>query len=235
MKAMHLLGINCGFGNSDCGNLPTTALDLDAGWLDYPRPKTGINRRCPLWPETVSALREAQAERPTPKKEEHAGLFFITKYGGPWAKDTPDSPITKETRKLLDRLGVNGHRNYYTLRHTFRTVRRRGEGPARRRLHHGPCTRRHGDAYRERISDDRLKVVADYVRWRYGAASPFFFFRSVHSALVGSVIVTLVALLIFGYIRGTFATARPFRSAWQTVIVGGLAATAAFVIAKAIG
>jgi vacuolar iron transporter family protein len=62
-----------------------------------------------------------------------------------------------------------------------------------------------------------------------------YFFRSVHSALIGSVIVTLLALLVFGYIKGRFTTARPFRSAWQTVVVGGLAATAAFVIAKAIG
>src|SRR5262245_43195502 len=40
VKAMILLGINCGFGNSDCGKLPLSALDLDRGWLDYPRPKT---------------------------------------------------------------------------------------------------------------------------------------------------------------------------------------------------
>jgi VIT1/CCC1 family predicted Fe2+/Mn2+ transporter len=57
----------------------------------------------------------------------------------------------------------------------------------------------------------------------------------VHYALIGSVIVTLVALLVFGYVKGRFTTTRPFRSAWQTVIVGGLAAAAAFVIAKAIG
>jgi VIT1/CCC1 family predicted Fe2+/Mn2+ transporter len=49
------------------------------------------------------------------------------------------------------------------------------------------------------------------------------------------VVVTLLALLAFGYIKGRFTTARPFRSAWQTAIVGGLAATAAFVIARAIG
>ncbi len=65
--------------------------------------------------------------------------------------------------------------------------------------------------------------------------APYFFFNSVHSALVGSVVVTLLALLIFGYIKGRFTTAKPIRSAWQTVIVGGLAATAAFVIARAIG
>src|SRR5262249_46341149 len=75
LEAMLLLGINCGFGNADCGNLPLTALDLENGWIDYPRPKTGIPRRCPLWPETVEALKEALAKRPEPKKAEHAGLL----------------------------------------------------------------------------------------------------------------------------------------------------------------
>src|SRR5262249_34672692 len=58
LKAMILLGINAGFGNSDVGNLPLSALDLERGQVDYPRPKTGILRRCPLWPETMAALRE---------------------------------------------------------------------------------------------------------------------------------------------------------------------------------
>src|SRR5262249_32579340 len=52
LRAMILLGINCGFGNHDCATLPRSALDLDAGFIDFPRPKTGISRRCPLWPET---------------------------------------------------------------------------------------------------------------------------------------------------------------------------------------
>ena len=45
LKAMVLLGINCGFGNSDIHALPLTALDLDNGWMRFPRPKTGIDRR----------------------------------------------------------------------------------------------------------------------------------------------------------------------------------------------
>jgi integrase len=122
MKAILLLGINCGFGNSDCGNLPVTALDLERGWISYPRPKTGIDRRCPLWPETVTTIKEALARRPEPKDPADAALVFVTKYGKPWAKDIADSPVTKETRKLLDTLGINGHRNFYTLRHTFRTI-----------------------------------------------------------------------------------------------------------------
>ena len=51
MKAMILLGVNCGFGNTDVANLTIRNLDLQGGWCNYPRPKTGISRRCPLWPE----------------------------------------------------------------------------------------------------------------------------------------------------------------------------------------
>ena len=63
-----------------------------------------------------------------------------------------------------------------------------------------------------------------------------YFFGSVHAALIGTEVVTLLALLVFGYSKSDFTTARPYhRSAWQTVTVGELAATVALVIAKAIG
>jgi len=39
--------------------------------------KTGIPRRCPLWPETVTALRTAIAERTEPRQEEAVGLVFV--------------------------------------------------------------------------------------------------------------------------------------------------------------
>ena len=39
---MILLATNCGFGNNDCGTLPKSALDLEAGWVDYLRPKTAV-------------------------------------------------------------------------------------------------------------------------------------------------------------------------------------------------
>ena len=86
-----------------------------------------------------------------------------------------------------------------------------------------------------RARNSALTIAVSYVVGGMVPLAPYFFFRSVHSALVGSVIVTLLALLVFGYVKGRFTTAKPFRSALQTVIVGGLAATAAFVIAKAIG
>ena len=58
MRAMILLGINCGFGNTDCAILTEDKIDLAGGWATLTRRKTGIKRRCPLWPETISALRE---------------------------------------------------------------------------------------------------------------------------------------------------------------------------------
>ena len=171
LKAMLLLGINCGFGNSDCGNLPLSALDLDTGWLDFPCPKTGMPRRCLLWPETVEAIREALAARPEPKNEEHAGLAFITKYGLSWAKDTPDGPITKETKKLLNRLGVNGRKGlgFYTLRHTFRTVADEAKDQPAADYVMGHEVAHMSSVYRETICDARLKAVADHVRtWLLG-------------------------------------------------------------------
>ena len=49
-----------------------------------------------------------------------------------------------------------------------------------------------------------------------------------------SSITTLIALAGFGYIKGHFTGAPPLRSAIQTVVTGGLAAVAAFMIARSI-
>lgn len=86
-----------------------------------------------------------------------------------------------------------------------------------------------------RARNSALTIAPSYIAGGLVPLAPYFFLRSVHSALIGSVVVTLLALLVFGYVKGRFTTAKPLRSAWQTVVVGGLAATAAFVIAKAIG
>jgi len=106
LKAMILLGVNCGFGNADCGSLPFAALDLDNGWIDFPRPKTGIERRCPLWPETVAALRAAIAGRPPHRNKADADVVFVTKYGGRWVrtqgpKHVPVDAVSGEFGKLL--------------------------------------------------------------------------------------------------------------------------------------
>jgi integrase len=174
MKAMILLGVNCGFGNSDCGNLSLTALDLDRGIIDYPRPKTGILRRAILWPETVQAIHETLADRPEPKSEDHAGLVFITKYGQPWSRDDDPAAVTKEFVKLLKRLGINGRKglSFYTLRHTFRTVADEAKDQPAADYIMGHEVAHMSSVYRETISDERLKAVSDHVRkWLFGKAT----------------------------------------------------------------
>jgi integrase len=173
LKAMILLGVNCGFGNSDCGNLPLTALNLDAAMIDYPRPKTGIPRRCPLWSETVAALRETLAVRKEPKDPADAGLVFVTKYGGSWARDDDPATITKEFRKLLDALGINGRRNFYALRHTFRTVADGAKDQPAADYIMGHEVPHMSTVYREGIDDTRLKAIADHVRkWLFAEPGP---------------------------------------------------------------
>jgi integrase len=165
LKAMILLGVNCGYGNADVGTLPIAALDLDGGWATYPRPKTGVERRAALWPETVKALRAVLAKRPTPKDEAHAGLVFVTKYGKSWAKAGRDNPVSKETAKLLKELEL--HRpglNFYALRHTMETIG--GEARDQVAVDHvmGHSRSDMASVYRERIGDERLKAVSDHVR-----------------------------------------------------------------------
>lgn len=107
MRAMVLLGINCGFGNTDVASLPQSAVDLDAGWIEFPRPKTEIPRRIPLWPETVEALREAIAHRPKPKDPDDEDLCFITREGNPWVRVVPKrSEGDQDTYVCKDSVGM---------------------------------------------------------------------------------------------------------------------------------
>jgi integrase len=188
LRAMVLLGINCGFGNTDVATLPIDALDLDGGWANFPRPKTGIPRRCPLWPETVAALKESLAVRPLPKDEADSRIAFVTKYGWRWVKTnvehvkddagkpdvhvSRDDGLTKEVRKILRALGINGSRNFYTLRHTFRTVADEWKDQPAIDSIMGHARDDMASVYRERISDERLRAVTDYVRnWLFGDVS----------------------------------------------------------------
>ncbi len=79
-----------------------------------------------------------------------------------------------------------------------------------------------------------LTIAGAYIVGGLIPLSPYFLLASSHNALLVSVALTLIALLIFGYVKGRFTGAKPVRSALQTAIIGGLAATAAFLIARAI-
>jgi VIT1/CCC1 family predicted Fe2+/Mn2+ transporter len=63
---------------------------------------------------------------------------------------------------------------------------------------------------------------------------PYMLVKQAMTALVMSSALTIVALAVFGYVKGYFTGVPPVRSAVQTVLIGGLAASAAFLIARAI-
>lgn len=64
--------------------------------------------------------------------------------------------------------------------------------------------------------------------------APYMLLPHTQDALRGSVAITLGALLLFGFIKARFTGARPVRGALQTALIGGLAAAAAFAIARAV-
>jgi vacuolar iron transporter family protein len=77
-------------------------------------------------------------------------------------------------------------------------------------------------------------IAVSYVAGGLIPLSPYVILSNAYRGLILSVVVTLAALGVFGYIKGRFTGARAWRSAFQTVVTGGLAAGAAFALAKLI-
>ena len=177
LKAMILLGLNAGFGNSDCANLPIKAIDFDTVSIEFPRPKNGIDRVVPLWPETLEALKQTIESRPEPAEEEFNGLVFLTVFGKPWVRynisQAEESSIKTVNRtdavgeqfnKLLQKLGLKRKGvGFYTLRHTFRTLA--DEVRDQHAIHRimGHVIPGMSGVYVEKIELDRLRAVVDHV------------------------------------------------------------------------
>jgi VIT1/CCC1 family predicted Fe2+/Mn2+ transporter len=77
-------------------------------------------------------------------------------------------------------------------------------------------------------------IAAAYVAGGLIPLCPYMLLPSTAAALSWSIALTGTALAVFGWIKGRFTGAWPARSALQTVLIGGLAAGAAFLIARAI-
>ncbi|KAF7132270.1 hypothetical protein RHSIM_Rhsim09G0088200 [Rhododendron simsii] len=79
-----------------------------------------------------------------------------------------------------------------------------------------------------------LTIAFAYIIGGIVPLSPYMFIPEATKAVVGSVIVTLIALLIFGYAKGRFTGNQPIKSALQTALIGAIASAAAFGMAKAV-
>lgn len=181
LKAMILLGINCGFGATDCASLPQSAVGLKTAWIDFPRPKTAVDRKCPLWPDTVKALREAIDARPVPRDRADDGLVFLTRCGQRWVrvgtfdakkgKGASIDAVCCEMVKLLTDLGLKRPGlAFYALRHTFETIGGDSGDQIAVNAIMGHVDNSMAAAYRERIDEARLRKVSDFVRsWLFPA------------------------------------------------------------------
>lgn len=77
-------------------------------------------------------------------------------------------------------------------------------------------------------------IAASYIVGGLVPLAPYILMKQVLPALWISVGVTLLALFVFGSIKGHYTGVKPLRGGVQTVLVGGLAAAAAFFIARLI-
>lgn len=127
-KVLLLLGINGGYGNTDCAELLIEDIDFAQPRIAKLRHKTSVPRCVPLWPETVEALKSVVGDRKT-------GPAILTRYGnkiisewtvkkGERAGDTCwTDGVARRFTKRCKKAGVES-RGFYALRHTFRSIAR---------------------------------------------------------------------------------------------------------------
>lgn len=157
MKPAILLAINCGLGNKDVCELKWS--DISGRWLDFPRPKTMVERRAYLWQETIDALGLWG------KQGEYVCCGeWGQKLGAGWSNCTPVAHLFAD---LCDKISLK-KRGFYSLRHTYRTVADGVKDEPAVYLTMGHADTRIAAHYRHRIEPERLIAVSDFVhRWLF--------------------------------------------------------------------
>ncbi|XP_022938811.1 vacuolar iron transporter 1-like [Cucurbita moschata] len=84
----------------------------------------------------------------------------------------------------------------------------------------------------KRAIQSALTIAISYILGGLIPLIPYMFFPKASEAVVASVVLTLVALLVFGYAKGYFTDNKPVMSAVQTAFIGAIASAAAFGMAK---
>lgn len=84
----------------------------------------------------------------------------------------------------------------------------------------------------KRARNSAATIAVSYVLGGLVPLAPYMLMRQLYSALSVSVGVTLVALFLFGFVKGRLTGISPWRGGAQTVVIGGLASAAAFGLAR---
>lgn len=156
-RACGLLAINCGFLSADCRELPDRVVDLDAGVIDWIRPKTEMLRKSPLWDETCEALELSRRYR------KHVGDTFF--------QITNRNDIQRHFKAALtSSKAMRSGMSFKSLRKTFASVGREINDDAAVRVIMGHSDDTVLDAhYTAKFPLDRLRAVTDHVRnWVFG-------------------------------------------------------------------
>lgn len=170
LKAMIWLSVSCGFSNIDCGQLMIEDI-VNGEWIELQRSKTGIKRRCWLWPETRKALKAVIGKRTT-------GLVFLTRAGKSWEPSDKvskvsglpyhDDAISKAFRKLKVEAGIKvAGLGFNGGRHTFETIGGASKDQVAVNAVLGHKDKSIAANYRGYVQDSRLKDVSQVVREWY--------------------------------------------------------------------
>ncbi len=86
-----------------------------------------------------------------------------------------------------------------------------------------------------RAGKSAITIAVAYIAGGLIPLAPYMLLPHLNQALIASLIFTLAALFVFGYVKGRFTGLNPLRSGLQTILVGGAAAAVAFGLARWIG
>lgn len=165
-----LLALNGGYGPTELAEMPRSFVDIDAGVVKGLRGKTGVMHICPLWSETLEAVKLVLVQRPDDN------LLFRTRHGNPWVytrsvmdgthavNASGNDNFKQRWNDLTKPLGlkVAGH-GMYKLRHAMMTTADKfGDDHARRVLvgHALPGSTGHY----VHVGEDRLRKLVEFIR-----------------------------------------------------------------------
>lgn len=182
-RGLILLGINAGLGPADLARLRWRMVDLRTGKLDFPRGKTGVERKVYLWRKTRRALRRLQSlkrNRDAIARKGEDALVFVTREGQAYYRDVEihreieidgvvvkklvgvrtENAISGTFRRMCIDLGIKGA-SFYRARHTFKTLGKKARDREALDLAMGHSAGGMGRVYdHEKISWKRIRRVS---------------------------------------------------------------------------